>query len=189
MRLRLLLTACVLALFLAPRPAHAEDVYFTTKTLLKKFFAKSERVSYVKIETATHKKELRRALGYMPKRKTYAVFVAKTGDNIDGYAFIDEEMGQHEPITFGVRLTPDGNVDTMEVMVYREGYGDEIREGRFRRQFVGKTDEDPIALGNDVVAISGATISSKSMAVGVRRAVALVSIAKRKAGTVAVRSN
>jgi Na+-translocating ferredoxin:NAD+ oxidoreductase RnfG subunit len=188
-RMRFLFAISFCAVLLTPRLAQADDVYFTTKSLLKTFFADSEKVTYVKLDTPTHEKELRRALGYLPKKKTYAVFVARTGDRVDGYAFIDDEMGQHEPITFGVRLTPDGVVDAMEVMVYREGYGDEVRERRFKRQFTGKTARDPIALGNDVIAISGATISSKSMTVGVRRAVALVAIAKREATRVAARAH
>ena len=48
-----------------------------------------------------------------------------------------------------------------------------MRDERFRRQFVGKSGRDPIAANLDIVAVSGATISSRAMAVGVRRAVVL----------------
>lgn len=182
---RILPGALALLLVLAPASASAEDVYFSTKALLKNFFKASKRVTYVKIDATANADELRRTLGYVPKKKTYAVFIAKTGETIDGYAIVDEQMGQHLPITFGVKLAADGTVERTEVMVYREGYGDEIREGRFKRQFVGKSTGDAIALGDDVVAISGATISSKSMAIGVKRAVALVALARRQMGTVA----
>jgi len=178
--LRPLLLAAVFgtALGVAPSSAQADDVYWTTKSLLKEFFKTSDRVSYVKVYTETCHKDLQAKLGYVPKKSTYVVFVAKTGGEVDGYAIIDEEMGQHEPITFGVKLDAAGEVERLEVMVYREGYGDEIREGRFRRQFERKGPEDAIRFGEDVVAISGATISSKSMAIGVRRAVALVDVAR-----------
>lgn len=185
---RLLLTLIASIVLCAPRPAAAEDVYFTTKALLKSFFQTSKKVTYVKIDAVANADELRRTLGYVPSKKTYAVFVAKTGDRIDGYAIVDEEMGQHLPITFGVKLSPTGEVERTEVMVYREGYGDEIREGRFRRQFVGKGGHDDFTLGQDVVAISGATISAKSMAVGVKRAVVLVDIARRELGRLALSS-
>ena len=58
-------------------------------------------------------------------------------------------------------------------MVYRERYGDEVRDPRFRQQFVGKTAADPLRPGEEVVAVSGATISSRAMALGVRRCLVL----------------
>ena len=184
MKPRILPALALVAALVAPSAAQAEDVYWNTKTLLKDFFKTSERVSYVKVETAAAKAELKSVLGYLPKKKAYVVFVAKTKGKIDGYAIIDEEMGQHQPITFGVKVDAKGQVQRLEVMVYREGYGDEIRENRFRRQFVGKSAQDAIRFGDDVSAISGATISSKAMAVGVRRAVALTSVARDKVGAV-----
>jgi len=58
-------------------------------------------------------------------------------------------------------------------MVYRERYGDEVRDPRFRQQFVGKTAADPLRPGEEVIAVSGATISSRAMALGVRRCLVL----------------
>lgn len=182
---RLAPSLLALALAVAPSSAGARDVYYSTQTLLKSFFRDSERVTYVQVNALSNAAELRRVLGYFPRKKTYTVFVARTGDRIDGFALIDDEPGQHLPITFGTQLGPDGRVERTEVMVYREGYGDEIRERRFMRQFVGKSTGDVLALGEDVVAISGATISSESMAIGVKRAVALVAIARRQLGAVA----
>ena len=168
-----------LSLLLAPSLARADDVYWTTKDLLKDFFKTSARVTYVKLEAPRQRAEIAKMIGYQPKKQSYVVFIAKTGDRVDGYAVIDEEMGQHLPITFGVKISADGKIERLEVMVYREGYGDEIRELRFRRQFEGKSRHDEIRFGDDVVAVSGATISSKAMAIGVRRAVALVTVAEQ----------
>ena len=90
-----------------------------------------------------------------------------------GYALIDEENGEHLPITFAVKLSQGGVVLRQEVLVYREARGDEVRDARFREQFVGKTARDPISTTVDISAISGATISSHAMAVGVKRAAVL----------------
>ncbi|MCK6549109.1 FMN-binding protein [Myxococcota bacterium] len=169
------------ALTALPGRAAAEDVYFTTPALLTEFFKTSERVSYVKVEGDAGRDALTKLLGYAPAKRSYVVFVARTGAKVDGYAVIDDELGQHQPITFGVKLSPDGAVERAEIMVYREGYGAEVREARFRRQFTGKTAADRLRLGDDVVAISGATLSSKAMATGIRRAAALVSVVKAQA--------
>lgn len=165
----------------AANVARADDVYWTSKTLLADFFKTSDHVSYVKIETPEQRAELRALLGYEPAKKSYPVFVAKTGDHLDGYAVIDEELGQHMPITFGVKISPNGTVERVEVMVYREAYGSEVKEARFRAQYTGKSAADAARFREDVVAISGATISSKAMSAGIARALALVSIVKTRA--------
>ncbi|MCC7381164.1 MAG: FMN-binding protein [Deltaproteobacteria bacterium] len=159
--------------------ARADEVYWTPKALLKDFFPRSEKVTYLSLEIAGHRGLIEKQLGYTPPKPKYVIFVAKTGEHIDGYAVIDEELGQHEPITFGVKLSATGTVERTEVMAYRERYGSEIREARFRQQFTGKSSTDAIRAGDDVVVISGATISSKSITIGVRRAVALVSVLLR----------
>ncbi len=110
----------------------------------------------------------------MKLKDSYTVYRAYTGDHLDGYVVIDEQIGQHEPITFAVQIDPAGTVIRQEVLVYREKYGSEVRDARFRKQFVGKTATDPLKVGSDVRIISGATYSSKAMAVGVKRALWLV---------------
>lgn len=160
---------------------HAKGAYFSTKSVLKDFFRESERISYVRVTTREHAAAIKAQLGYVPKRPTYVIFVARSGDNTDGYAIVDDQPGQHMPITIATKLSPDGVVQRVEVMIYREGQGDEIREPQFREQFVGKGLADPIRLNADIDAISGATISSKSMAIAVKRAVVLTQIARDSA--------
>lgn len=162
----------VLGLGLFAKPA-AADVYWDKPTLLKDFFAKSERVTFAKLAlTPVQQQNLRKRLGY-DVSPNWTVYYGKTGERIDGVAVIDNELGQHQPITFGVLIGADGVLKRVEVMVYREAYGAEVQQTRFRNQFVGKTAGDALRHGSDIVAIAGATISSKSMANGVRRAMAM----------------
>lgn len=90
-----------------------------------------------------------------------------------GYVFLLDVLGKSQPITFAAGVKPDGALQDLQVMVYREPYGAEIRERRFRAQLAGKKPGDPVALGKDVDAISGATISSASAAYAARKALAL----------------
>ena len=156
-------------------PARAAGNFFTTPQVLKEFFPQSQRVTYRKVKLgAAEQAALQARLGYKPAKPEYVFFVATTGEHVDGYALIDEELGQHEQITFAVKLSPEGTVERHEVMVYREAYGQEISDARFRRQFQGKTVKDPVRAGTDIDVVTGATISSRSMAVGVRRALILL---------------
>ena len=159
----------------AALPARAAATYFTTPQVLKEFFPQSQRVTYRKVKLGpAEQAALQGRLGYKPAKSEYVFFVATTGEHVDGYALIDEELGQHEQITFAVKLSPEGTVERHEVMVYREAYGQEISDARFRRQFQGKTVKDPVRAGTDIDVVTGATISSRSMAVGVRRALILL---------------
>jgi Na+-translocating ferredoxin:NAD+ oxidoreductase RnfG subunit len=168
--------ALVVGLWIAVSlPARAASTYFTTPQVLKEFFPKSQRVSYRKVTLGPAElAAVQGRLGYKPAKPEYVVFVATTGERVDGYAIIDEELGQHEQITFAVKLSPQGTVERHEVMVYRESYGEEITDARFRRQFQGKTVKDPVRAGVDIDVVTGATISSRSMAMGVRRALVLL---------------
>ena len=170
----LLAVALVGALAVAA-PARAEVAYFTTRSVLSAFFPKSERVTYrtLVLDGATRAR-LAHRLGYSPALDRYTVFLATTRGKIDGYAVIDEEKGLHQPITFATKLSPQGAVERVEIMVYREPRGDEVRDPRFRKQFEGRTTRDEMRVGRDIDAVSGATISSASLAVGVRRATVLV---------------
>lgn len=159
----------------AARPAHAETVYFTTRSVLTDLFPKSERVTYDTVAlTAGVRSRISQRLGYSPAKNSYTIFVASTHGRVDGYAVIDDEQGLHQPITFATRLSPRGVIERVEIMVYREQRGDEVCDPRFRRQFEGKTARDAFRLDEDVDAVSGATVSSASLAVGARRAAVLV---------------
>jgi hypothetical protein len=172
---RAAVVAALLVGLLLPGAARAQAVYWTTRDVLADFFHSSDKVTFRKFDLdAGQRARLEARLGYPLPKGSYTVFVASTHDRVDGYAVIDEELGQHLPITFAVKVSPAGAVERQEIVAYREARGDEVRDGRFRAQFVGKTARDALRPGDDVVVISGATISSRAMATGVRRALLLV---------------
>ncbi len=163
-----------LTLLLTTSSAQADSKYYTRSSVLKSFFPKSDKVGFTeftpsKVQRAT----LKRQLGYGLAKQKYYFYVATTGDRVDGYAFIDDEIGLHLPITFAVKLSESGVVLRQEIMVYRESRGDDVRNIRFRKQFVGKTVHDSLRPNHDIDCISGATISSRAIALGVRRALVL----------------
>ncbi len=91
-----------------------------------------------------------------------------------------EVVGQALPITFAVGVRADQTLQDIEVMVYREPYGKEINERRFRAQFHGKSARDPLAVEKDINAVSGATISSRSATYAARKGLALAAILFRR---------
>ena len=155
-------------------PARAETVYQSPRSLLADFFPRSEAVRFQRFAiTPALRERLAHRLGYTPRKDSYVFYIATTGAHVDGYALIDDEIGQTEPITFGVKLSADGVVERTEVLIYREPRGDEVRSKHFLDQMRGKTVHKPCRTGVDIDAVSGATISSHSLATGVRRALVL----------------
>jgi hypothetical protein len=100
-----------------------------------------------------------------------------------GYVFLLDVLGQSQPISFAVAVKPEGTLQDIQVMVYREPHGDEVRERRFRAQFAGKKRGDPLVVGKDVDAITGATISSNSAAYAARKALTLGEFVRSRAAS------
>ena len=97
-----------------------------------------------------------------------------------GWFIVDEVVGKHDFITYAVGLNANGSVKQIEVMDYRETYGDEIRNDKWRAQFVGKKANSPLKLDDDIKNISGATLSCRHITDGVKRLVAFYEVALKR---------
>jgi len=91
-----------------------------------------------------------------------------------GYGLEMEVVSRSGPFTILVSVDAAFHVRSVSVPSYPGERGGEVQRPRFRRQFVGKGAEDPIRIGKDIDAETGATISSRVMADGVRRAIRLL---------------
>ncbi len=100
---------------------------------------------------------------------TLRVYVCRNGNAIAGYGIVDNVRGRSRDITYMLVLNPDGEVASVEILVYRESHGGEVAGSAFRDQFSGKKPGDPLVSGRDIKAISGATISSRSVTAGVAK--------------------
>jgi uncharacterized protein with FMN-binding domain len=86
-----------------------------------------------------------------------------------GYFVVDKVVGKHEYITYAVGINQNGTVKQIEILEYNESYGYQVREAAWRAQFVGKSAGSALQLNADIKNISGATLSSKHIADGVKR--------------------
>ena len=98
------------------------------------------------------------------------VFRVVRGDTLIGYAAVREVRGKDQPITFLVAVDRSGRTLDVDILVYRESYGGEVAYESWRRQFRGRTAADSIRIGRPIRNISGATISSNAVTLGVRAA-------------------
>jgi hypothetical protein len=86
---------------------------------------------------------------------------------------IDDVIGKHEYITYAVGISASGKVTGVEIMEYRETYGDQIRNPKWRAQFSGKDRSSALKLDKDIQNISGATLSCRHVTDGVKRLLAV----------------
>lgn len=86
-----------------------------------------------------------------------------------GWFMVQQVVGKHEMITYAIGINPDGTVKHIEILEYVESYGYEVADQSWLKQFYGKTVANTFKLGKDVDSISGATLSCKHLADGVKR--------------------
>jgi len=94
-----------------------------------------------------------------------------------GYASVGRGSGYGGPVEVLVGVTSDGVITGLKVLENRESPGFfRLLEGQqYFGQFLGRHVDDPIRLGTDIDAISGATMSCAGVATGVREALRTVS--------------
>lgn len=85
--------------------------------------------------------------------------------NSKPFAFVlfAEAMGKVDTFTYLIIFTPDGIIEKISVLLYRENYGGEIGSKRFLRQFNGKSNGMNMEYNQDIDGISGATISVQAI--------------------------
>jgi Na+-translocating ferredoxin:NAD+ oxidoreductase RnfG subunit len=161
--------------FLTPQEMGQEDVYLTEEDAARLMFPKSDRIEQ---ETLTlmpeQKTTIESRIGWRFPENDFSVYIGKTGAQIDGYAIVQNTIGKHKAITYMVGVDPAGEVLNVEVLAYREAKGSEVRTKRFNAQYEGKTVFDPIRINRDIINITGATMSVRSMSAGVKRTLVIV---------------
>lgn len=172
MRCAVLAVACAIA----PASAYAVD-YLTADQAAKSIFpgADTFEIASLKLDSASMLQLA--ATGIQARSVDWPLRIAKRGGTTLGYVFIDEVIGKFELITYAVGVGFDGAITQVEILSYRESHGSEVRIAGWRKQFVGKTSAAPIRVGEDIANISGATLSCKHIADGIKRVVSVVDLA------------
>lgn len=103
------------------------------------------------------------AKGLPSKFETNNLFKIEANGNLLGYAYLSEAPSKTALFDYLVLLDKDLIVLKSKVLIYREEYGGEIGSKRWLKQFIGKKGGDQLKHGDNIMAISGATISVRSM--------------------------
>ncbi len=155
----------VAALVAAPACA---TTYMTVEQAQKKFFP-TESFKPLSIALSVEQSKLiQKTSGIRVRDLNINVWRASAGD----WVYIDQVLGKHEFITYAVAVKNDGSIQGIEILDYRETWGSEIRNPKWRAQFNGKKQGAVLKLDVDIVNLSGATLSCRHITDGVKRILA-----------------
>jgi hypothetical protein len=161
--------------YLTPQEMGQEDVYLTPEEAAKLMFPDSDHIRNEMVSLSPEQKKLiEERIGWNFPETTFDIFIGVTKGKIDGWGLIQNTIGKHKPMTYMVGVDPQGEVLSVEVLIYRESRGSEVRKKRFNYQYQGKNPYHPIRINRDIINISGATMSVRSMSAGVKRSLVLV---------------
>ena len=90
------------------------------------------------------------------------LFRIESNKKLIAYAYVSQAPSKTAQFDYLVLLDKDLVVIKTKILIYREEYGGEIGSTRWLKQFIGKTQLDDLKYGENIIAISGATISVRS---------------------------
>lgn len=161
--------------YLTPQELGQEDIYLSPDDAAALIFPEAESIRKEIITLSPQQKTLiENLIGWKFPETSFECFIGETNDKTIGWALIQNTIGKHKPMTYMVGVNPQGEATNVEVLVYRESRGSEVRTRRFNYQYQGKNVHDPIRLNRDIINISGATMSVRSMSAGVKRVLVIV---------------
>jgi hypothetical protein len=161
--------------YLTEQEMSMAEVFLTEKDAVKLMFPKSERIKKELLRVPTDKKmTVEERIGWKFPEDAFDVYIGETGTQVDGYALVQHTIGKHKPMTYMVGVDAQGRVSNVELLVFREARGSEVRTKRFNVQYEGKTVLDPVRINKDILNISGATMSVRSMTAGIKRVLVLI---------------
>jgi len=175
------LTKLLLATFwLAGADVALAEHYLSLAEAQKICFPNADKIETLQLRlSAEQSKTIEQKSGVKVRKTEIRFSVARKDASTIGVLMVDQVVGKHELIDYAVAISPEGKVLQVEILEYREHYGGEIHNAKWREQFKGKTAASRLNLNEDIYNISGATISCRNVTDGVRRVLAAFELVVR----------
>lgn len=182
--LRSSLLALAVGLCLGALPLAAKGkVYYSKSEALDSAFPGADRVDS---RTIVLNDEEASAIQSLAKAKLetrlITVYTGVKDGEIVGYAFIDIHNVRTLPEAFLIVLSPEGEIESLQVLAFYEPEEYLPSEG-WLAQFDRRVLDDQLRLGGEIHGIAGSTLSARAVTDGVRRSLAIFElIVKTKQG-------
>lgn len=146
----------ILLLFVITTNVSARGVYQTNEAFLNEVFDQAVPQSDVVWLKGEVREQVEKILGH-----NYNGLRIRYWMKNNRSAWILEEIGKEEPITFGIVINGD-SVEKVKVLAYRESRGWEVKYPAFTQQFTDAKLKNQ-ALDRNIDGITGATLSVRAM--------------------------
>ena len=143
-------------LILTISPLNARGIYQTNQDFISEIFLSKPPESSFIILKSDLRNSVSSILGH-----PYGGLIIKYWEKEGRTAWILEEIGKSEPITFGI-VIKNNKIEKIKVLAFRESRGWEVRYPAFTKQFNG-VGLDGDKLDKRIDGISGATLSFWAM--------------------------
>lgn len=147
-----------------PAPAQSER----TQVALKSLFPEAERFTpkdvFLTDELAAKLQTLART---KISERVVTFYVATAAGKTVGYAILHTQKVRTKNETLVVGLEPDGRIKRIDLAVFLEPE-EYAPSPRWLAQFQGKSTRDRLVVGDDLLVISGATLSARSISEAAR---------------------
>jgi hypothetical protein len=90
-------------------------------------------------------------------------FSIHSDEELLGYYYVAQAYGKAAYFDFIIIVDPDLIISKIKILIYREDHGGEIGSKRWLKQFIGISPNRSLSLHDDIVSISGATISAHAL--------------------------
>jgi len=145
------------------------QVFLTKEAALKLAFPGADAVKKQrKWPSGEQKKAIEKLSLVEINEKWFTFYEGQKDGKPMGYVLIDHIIGKSYPITFMTVINVDGTVRDVEILVYREPRGWEVRFPSFMSQFFGRNAQSDF---REINTITGATLSVRAITTGVKKAV------------------
>jgi Na+-translocating ferredoxin:NAD+ oxidoreductase RnfG subunit len=156
------------------------QVYLTKKAALEVAFPGADAIDKERMWPTDEQKTAIEDISLLKiTENRFNFYVGKKNGKPMGYMLIDHIIGKSFPITFMTVLNVDGTVRDVEILVYREPRGWEVRFPSFMSQFFGMNSDSDF---REINSLTGATLSVNAITTGVKKAVAAYKVLILDAG-------
>ena len=167
------------AIIVAANPAIATQ-YMSVEQARALIFPQAQEFIVAPVAlTAEQVQRLEQRSGVKVRSPNQQVWKVHAAGKLQGWFILDQVIGKHELITYAVGINVGGSLKQFQIIEYKEAWGSQVRELKWRDQFVGKTIADTLEVGNDIGNLSGGTLSATHVTDGIKRLLFLHDIVLR----------
>lgn len=151
-------------------------LFFSRKQAIRVAFPNATKVESKNVILAVEEqKKIQQLSKVLIESRIFTYYVARKGDKIIGYAFIESHVVRTMPEAVMTVITPDGKIEKVFVLAFYEPL-EYLPSELWLNQFINKTFKSEFRLNGDIQGITGATLSSRAIAKGVKRNLAFYKI-------------